>query len=243
MTITQVTPDTSLLSQDEISALFQTGEYHSVPFEGIRVECFKDDALRETVAQYWGPGYGVGYDFVLYQVSPCGAPRGHRVFDADAYLVEVEILLTYPLNHPWSARMKLPVDRLGEVFAVAHDMYKHIYDLDAEVWKAEGHDAVPRVSERCTNRAHGRHVWGHDMSDLVFESVLFILNPDWPIDNRPRKSGRKRFSLRRLFGRAPKVVRYYPLPGLGVRDADQETCERSSGLPEFLGTFSFGIGS
>ena len=52
-----------------------------------------------------------------------------------------------------------------------HETRRRLFTPPPSSW---GKDEAPRVSEKCGNRARGKHVWGHDIEDLVFESLYFI---------------------------------------------------------------------
>jgi len=169
-------------------------EGHDVPFGNLAIDLLEDRALRETLARFYEPSYRDRYDDddrgapnllrLFYQSFPEGLHRRFsevRLKENPPVKFSVRIILDYPLTNPWYADVCISSARLGEIFGIAYDMYCYIYDLDNADWQKIGHqDSVPRRSEKSLNRAKGNYVWGHDMSDLVFESVEFQLNADWP---------------------------------------------------------------
>jgi len=190
---------------DEESRLidFDKTEYHEVPFGGIAVDLLADQGLRDTLARFFRPSYRPMWSEdkertalwdMFYNVVPEGEfPRVGERFrkenpDTD---IKLRIILDYPLNTQWYADVTIKASRLGDIFGIAYDMYCHIYDLDNAEWQKQGHqDRAPsqgsldraegKEGPFLINRASGVHVWGHDMSDLVFESVGFSLNKKWP---------------------------------------------------------------
>lgn len=190
----QIAQEISDLTREQIDAIYEDAEYHNVPFGSMPVDAFGDDLIREAVAQYWQPEYSIEdgdgridselYS-ILYNILPQGLEyRFNRMRNFD-FLVEVKVVLTYPFTDYWEATVKIPANRFGEIFSVAHDMYRHVYDLDDAYWQAQGHqDSTPRVSSMVINRAKGKYVWGHDISDLVFENVGFLMNPNWGTSKR-----------------------------------------------------------
>jgi hypothetical protein len=129
--------------------------------------------------------------------------------------------------------VKIPANRLGEIFAITHDMYKHIYNLDDQNWQSEGHqDNAPRAAPKALNRARGKHVWGHDMSDLVFEFASFHSHPEWPNEDRVKRG------ISWLAAGAPpdSESETESVPERLDKDKHANTCP-------YLGTFTFSIGS
>lgn len=198
--IQKVTPVPSEISKERYREICQSGEIHSVPFKWLRVEAFHEGALiREAAAQYFSPDISNPHDsddkdtLMLWEMMSNVLPEGLLECyswreDADKYNfpVRVKILIDYPLTQLWEVEVEIPANRFGEIFSICHDMYRHIYDLDDAEWQSKGHqDAAPRAPG-LMNRAGGEHVWGHDMSDLVFEWMYFTPNPDWPIEERKR---------------------------------------------------------
>ena len=246
MTIAQATPEVSELTREQIIKIEEGAEYHHVPFGSLPVDAFKNDALiREAVALYWQPEYSVldgteGRDSalysILYNVFPQGLEYRFSKKPDFSFLIEVRIILTYPLNEYWEATVKIPANRFGEVFAIAHDMYRHVYDLDDAQWQSQGHqDAAPRGGAGLMNRARGSHVWGHDMSDLVFESIGFLRNPDWPTIKRKIPFITKSQIAAELKSEKPEPEYETVLDPL-------EEAKHGSECP-FVGTVIFGIGS
>jgi hypothetical protein len=123
--------------------------------------------------------------------------RGPSIFK-----VEVEIMIDYPLQQPWMIRETIDRAELGSIFGLAYDLYKHIYSVENQDWKDKGLDEAPRLMEGMANRGIGDLVWGHDMSDLVFERVLFTpaddiepFNPEVLYNNPPPFLGRFGFII------------------------------------------------
>lgn len=113
--------------------------------------------------------------------------------------VRLQIFIEYPLQRPWAAIIELDHDRLGEIFGVAHDLYKQVYDLDDASWHGSGQENAPRIPNdpdgpAMLNRAEGQHVWGHDMIDLCFEGVSFVPCPDVE-ESEPIMIGSVAFSI------------------------------------------------
>ncbi len=249
MTITKAEPQISELSEEEVVDIEGACEYHLVPFGSLSVDAFHEGALiREAVAQYWAPEYTLGtsggasrdsaLSQIMWNVFPQGLLQCHGRSKTDfGFLVEVRIILTYPLHEYWEATVKIPANRIGEVFAIAYDIYKHIYDLDNSEWQSEGHqDAAPRGRAAILNRASGKYVWGHDMRDLVFESIGFLVNPEWAM------SERHKIKIIDEGEEAEKGERFKSEPESEHVLAPLSTEEHGSTCP-LLGTFVFGIGS
>ena len=248
MSITQVTPEISELTEERTIAIEEACEHHKVPFGALRVDAFHEGALiREAVAQYWRPEYGFktddGWeDSKLSQIMWNVAPQGllqclEREPGAGDFLVEIRIILTYPLQHAWEATARVPANRLGEVFAIAHDMYRHVYDLDEAEWQSKGHqDAAPRGAPKLLNRASGKYVWGHDMGDLVFEYIEFMADPEWPTIKK------KKMQIFDCTDGDLERMRNPPEPEYEDVLAPLTAEEHGSSCP-FLGTIAFGIGS
>ena len=246
MTIAQATPEVSELTREQIIKIEEGAEYHHVPFGSLPVDAFKSDALiREAVALYWQPEYSVldgteGRDSALYSILYNVFPQGleYRLAKKPdfSFLIAVRIILTYPLNEYWEATVKIPANRFGEVFAIAHDMYRHVYDLDDAEWQSEGHqDNAPRGGAGLMNRARGKHVWGHDMSDLVFESVGFLKSPSWAMVKQKKPFITTSQIAAELKGRRPEPEYEDVLEPLdAVKHRDESP---------FVGTVIFGIGS
>jgi len=248
-----VTPEIVEISQDELRKLDSESECHTVPFGEIKVEAFdpntEDGAiLREAVARFFGPDYAdprlkfkdgpVDRDMtklyqLLYNVFPDGLIRDYHSDDRNFsnLLVCLRIIITYPLNETWQAHVEIPPSQIGAVFAIVHDMYAHVYALDNAEWQKQGHqDRAPRVSEKQMNRARGTHVFGHDMSDLVFEYLAFTPDPKWP------KVTKKKFRILDVNEPEPEEDELEEvLEPLDV--------EKHDATVPFIGTFSFYIGS
>lgn len=91
-------------------------------------------------------------------------------------VMKVNVRITYPLHQPKERDFDIKLSRIGDVFGFAYDLYREVYDTE-DAMREKGTPA-PRVGERgghpkCMNRASGPLVWGHDMGDLIFESLHF----------------------------------------------------------------------
>lgn len=250
MTVQKVTPEILEISTQEVIALEESAEWHAVPFGQMRVDAYRGDALiREAAALYWQPGYndlradyphfkGRG-DTVLYEMMYKCQPAGLDENDEFDFSVTANLILTYPLQEIWHATIQVPANRLGEIFAYAHDIYEHIYELDVAAWQSEGHqDKAPRAGVILLNRASGEHVWGHDMCDLVFEAVQFIPDPTWPKEER----------------KVPQIIEINSAKDL-IASPDMDVSPTTEDLPvpldrekhggkaPLIGTFMFVIGS
>lgn len=236
-TIEKVTPEISELTREQVIAIEEACEAHEVPFGSMRVDAFHEGALiREACAQYWQPDHSTALAEIMWNTFPQGLLHCLGRDNSFAFPIQVRIILVYPVQDFWEASVKVPANRLGEVFAIAHDMYRHIYDLDDAHWRSEGHqDDVPRMSATIMNRAHGKYIWGHDIGDLVFESITFLPTPEWPKEQR-------------------KKMRFVNIEeGDGSADTELEesfetVCapldnENHANTCPFLGTIIFGIGS
>lgn len=178
MMIVDVKPKISELTKEQAIKISRQAELHDVPFGPIPIEVFRKGAvIREAMAQYWEPQYKVlrcgklkisDLSTVLFDVFPEGLMlqrRPGREFD---FPVQLRILLTYPLRDVWEATVKIPANRFGEVFAIAHDMYRYVYDLDDGVSESE--------DRRC--------ITDYTLSDLTFENIGFVLDSNWGIGTR-----------------------------------------------------------
>lgn len=126
---------------------------------------------------------GKRYTTVLHDLLQFVPTEGEIISFGATYksgpLVQVRIVLDYPLTNVWEHVATIPSSEFGRVFEIGYLMYRYIYELDDSAWQAAGHqDSVPRVHPQMINRARGEYVWGHDMSDLVFEGMLFRPEPD-----------------------------------------------------------------
>jgi len=233
-------PEEFEINDEELRSLWEKSEEHDVPFKWLGVDRFHSESpLREAVAQFFDPSEG-GLASIFYMSVQQGKYRPELTIpDMSDVTVRADIILTYPLTNPWKWRVEFPASRLGEIFSLAHDMYLHIYDLDNANWQAKGHqDKVPRGAPKLLNRARGEYVWGHDMSDLVFEGLAFAPNPEWP------KTKRKKL----------RMIMMNELPRdedgkIKIPDPEYVEClvplehETHKGQENFIGTFMFQIGS
>lgn len=136
-----------------------------------------DDGKWHEIDVSAGPGPDARELYkLLYAVAPRGFCEVHGK-DAPPVPIQVRLVLDYPLQHTWAATITLDARELGIVFAAAHDMYRQIFALDDQAWRDGGHDTAPRGAPGLANRAGGKYVWGHDFTDLVFESLLFARAP------------------------------------------------------------------
>jgi len=249
MSITKIEPKISGISRDEIIEFEKASEWHSVPFGALAVDAFSKETLRECVSQYFAPDYsdmrargddkreGTALWQMLANVMPQGLWKSdYAAKDFTEVMVRLRILLTYPLQEPWEATVQISANRIGEVFSIAHDMYVHIYELDDAEWQRNGHqDSAPRMSPKMLNRARGKHVWGHDMGDLVFEGLQFRAPDEWPTIEKKqnvfmvREEGE---TLEDLDKRAKIETVLAPL-----------TFDEHAGKSVFIGTVAFAIGS
>lgn len=253
MTIQKVTPVVSGISNEDFRKLETNSELHSVPFGGLAVnEFYEGAALREVVADYFTPDYAdqatkyedkkVDRDSAalwdLYcKIIPRGSLKRLDREDEYSFPVRLKILITYPLAETWEAEFEIPANRFGEVFSIAHDMYCHIYDLDDKAWQAEGHqDKAPRLGAESLNRAKGKHVWGHDMSDLVFEGLEFTPNQNWPTVEKKKMKLVDLTEGESMEDAMKKPDEY--MSALAPIDKDKHSAEAP-----FIGTVTFRIGS
>ena len=250
MTIQKVIPEISKLTNDELVALEEASEWHAVPFGAMQVDAYAGDAIiREASALYWQPNYQDTRrgrdgsvspdDLALYEIMFNAVPAGLAGHDDYSFPVSAKIVLSYPLQEVWEVTVQIHANRLGELFCIAHDMYEHIYGLDDKDWQAEGHqDSAPRLGGVVLNRAAGKHVWGHDMSDLVFEALLFTPNPEWPKEERKVPVIIEVKSVKDLV--APPDMDVSPAT---VTSFEALHLEKHADSAPFIGTFMFAIGS
>ena len=166
------------MNEPEITLPFNSDGYeeHDVPFGTLPVLGFSQAPLRQAVADWWRT-----HDGVLGELMRLIQTKGEaRASDRPASLMSVivQLNLNYPLQNAWSLRTEVLLSELGQVFGLAYDMYRHVYALDDKAWTNNGFDEAPRLNETMSNRAQGSFVWGHDLSDLVFEAVLFSPSQD-----------------------------------------------------------------
>lgn len=197
-----VAPVPSTITKAQFRELEQSAELHDGPFgNNFQLVSLHDDFAREALARFWEPSFydgrhppgknplrEPGQRSVLRSIFRRVLPHGHIItFGRDReydFPVRFRIVISYPLQQIWEATVEVPADRVGEIFALAYDMYAHIYRLDDEAWEVDGHYEAPRASPKLANRAAGKHVWGHDMGDLVIERLLFVPDPNWPLRER-----------------------------------------------------------
>lgn len=179
---------------DEVRALGEEGEAEEAFDEQQEISMAAERGTRESIedledegelivvphSRNRDPNKPVSLFELLYMVrtkgesmlwDPSGQPNQPGV------PIKVRIVLSYPLHHEWEYIATIPATEFGSVFEIGYQMYKHIYALDDSAWSKSGHDEVPRVAPHMANRARGEYVWGHDMSDLVFEGLMFKPEP------------------------------------------------------------------
>jgi len=163
-----------------------------------------NEALREAFRVWWNPSWEMGKDFqkltgatVVYgngrskgatirsgysielgRLAGRSLLRGRfrKKLKSTKSMVNVCIRLRYPLAEERTKVVAIDRRYPGEIFAHAHDFYRELY---AEDDKRVG-NATPKGSTRF-NRVAGPLIWGHDISDLVFESCAYKAYP------RPQK--------------------------------------------------------
>ncbi len=162
-------------------------EKHATPFgEGVPVCAFADSQLCDVVARYWRPSFyrdvvdaegnvtgqqESALAILLAGVCTRGEAQALGVDPKrDEIPVIVRVVLSYPLHEHWISEVKIHANEVGRIFEIAFRMYVSLYESDAE---SHGGKA-PRSSVLPGNRVQGSHVWGHDMTDLVFENVYFV---------------------------------------------------------------------
>jgi len=171
---------------------------HETPWCPPVVAFYKGSTIRETYAQWWSPHYDSDLSDFLFALCPRSSrfnsvPEGYD----DAFqhgggepmksawkvkvgrTVKLSLVLTYPLHTRHERSVTVTTKRFGEVFGAAHDFYADIYRRDNKAWlRQHGKKVAPRAAANLLNRASGLLVWGHDMSDLVFESLHFEFGPE-----------------------------------------------------------------
>lgn len=168
-----------------------------VPWVPPVVAFRKGSSIREAFAKWWQPDLYSDLYYLLDAICPRTAPAGiDEAFGGEKMrqkwkpkpgkTVLVNIRLDYPLREVWERPFKVSTKRIGEVFGLAHDLYRQIYLLDDAEWLKNGHKQAPIVGKKTLpggqkvdllNRQGGSHVWGHDITDLVFESFCFEPSP------------------------------------------------------------------
>lgn len=170
----------------------QEPECHPVPWMPHVVAFRGGSSIRKTFAQWWEPDGGdLGH--LLFSVGRPGAKDGiDEAFGGETLrdkwkpkpgkLLRLEILLDYPLRTPLRRTFEVSTKRFGEVFGLAHDLYREVYAADDAHWKQHGHAQAPIIGKKklpsgrqvnLLNRQGGAYVWGHDIVDLAFEALLF----------------------------------------------------------------------
>lgn len=172
---------------------------HDTPWHPPVVAFRNGSTIREAYAQWWQPHHNSDlFDFMQALCSRSasdgiddaflngyGSKVGRRWKPVPGKTIKVRLVLEYPLVNPVSGTVDVSTKRFGEIFGVAHDMYRAVYERDdAE----RGGKPAPRVGKvklpgmkkpvTMLNRRPGKLVWGHDMSDLAFESMHFEFSPE-----------------------------------------------------------------
>lgn len=84
---------------------------------------------------------------------------------------KVRIVLDYPLYKQVTKIVTIDRRFPGEILGLTHDFYKEIYKSDdAQGGKSSTENKSGPLKY---NRSFGPLVWGHDIEDLVFESVMY----------------------------------------------------------------------
>lgn len=231
---------------------------HPVPWHPPVVAFRKGSAIREAYAQWWKPHYDSDLSDFLDAIDRSALDgeddafsNGYRSETARPWkvkpgkTVKVRIALDYPLVIGVDGVVSISTKRFGEIFGHAHDMYVAVYKRDDAEWKKTGKKAAPKVGRVkipgvkrpvcMDNRALGPLVWGHDMSDLVFESMCFEFSPE------AREAfdayQRKRDAALKKLKRGPGTFILRPHPRL-------KSAKLAFDIKRHvLGTVSFGIGS
>ena len=173
-------------------------EQHKVPWYPPVVAFRKGSSIREAFAQWWAPELGSDLDKLLRAITPRTAPEGiDEAFGGEQMrqkwkvkpgkMVCVKIVLDYPLREPYERALQVSTKRIGDVFGIAHDLYREVYAFDDADWKRKGHKRAPIIGKKklpngmqvnLMNRQGGSKVWGHDLTDLVFEGLCFEPSPE-----------------------------------------------------------------
>jgi hypothetical protein len=253
------------MTTEHYRKIMEESEGHHVPFGGMVVNAFHQGALiREASARYYEPSFrdqiqwdafgerienprGTNLWPILMDVVPQGLLGVYHREDEFDFDIRVNMAVGYPLHDIHAIEVSLKASRFGDVFGVAHDLYKGIYDLDDAAWTDEGEADAPRAAPKMLNRARGKYVWGHDMSDLVFEAMYFSMHPDWPVTERVSRwhveSDISKEDLEAAYAKVkgidpapPKVEKKrIPMPQ-SLAPSDKDACP-------LLGTITFAIGS
>lgn len=238
------------LSEVKHLELREEFEQHSVPFGDLAVNVLRDASLVEALRRFYEPeARDSGSEYTsLYDMFFKSTPKGKvfRVasgFDA-RICIQARIVLDYPLSEAFAADIEFNSDELGCIFEVGYEMYCQIYALDDAHWQSEGwQDKVPSIGNlnpegpNIKNRARGKYVWGHDMSDLFFEQVLFRPVADWP-------QVKKRKPLILEIGEAEPTKEEFERRTRRIAYQDISEVDFSSlKHNNFIGEFRFSIGS
>lgn len=238
------------LSEVKRLELREEFEQHSVPFGALAVELLRDHTLTEALRRFYRPEvvdsgneYNSLHD-MFFKSTPKGeAFRVAGVLDA-CICVKARIVLDYPLNEAFAADIEFNSDELGCIFEAAYDMYTQIYAIDDAQWQKEGwQDKAPSIANlnpegpKLVNRARGKYVYGHDMSDLFFEGVLFRPVADW-------FQGKKRQMLILEIGESVPTDEEFEKRTQRIAYQDISEVDFSSlKHGNFIGEFRFDIGS
>ncbi len=93
--------------------------------------------------------------------------------------VDVRITIDYPLNEPYSK--VFAIYSQGDVLLRAADMYKEVYEMDAQEGGGGRMCDDPSSGSCMLNKGFGPKVWGHVMEDLMFETINVkkVSNPNY----------------------------------------------------------------
>jgi hypothetical protein len=225
----------------------ESQERHQVPFHPPVVAFRKGSAIRKAFAQWWRPAGGSDLGELLEAISPrasCdglddafvrGYSSGERRWKVTpGREIKVRIVLDYPLSFAAEGVVSVSTKRIGEIFGHAHDMYLGIYKRDDADRRGKpaprvGVKKFGKLTAKCMNRAPSSLIWGHDMSDLVFEGVRFEFNPE-AREALDAFQDARRASIKLMRSRGGRGAMKWPKLKLDVKK-------------HVLGTVTFDIGS
>lgn len=214
-------------------------ELNKTPWYPPVVAFREGSSIREAYAQWWAPELGSDLDTLLRAIAPRSAPEGiDEAFGGEKMRskwkitkgegVKVLLVLTYPLCVKYDREIVLHTKRFGDVFGRAHDLYREIYALDDAGWKEKGYKRAPIIGKKnlvsgqkvnLMNRQGGTYVWGHDLTDLVFEGLYFEPSAEAKIYLKAHRA----FQKRKTHPKGTKPPRF--------------------NVKHCIGTVTFGIGS
>ena len=121
-----------------------------------------------------GPDIVSGDTIMLRKLDPQGHRVMQRVFgksrgSTKRSPVRVKLIIDYPVTRKQIKIVTIDRRYPGEIFSILHDFYREIYALDEK----QGGKAGPSPGSKLINRGFGPLVWGHDIGDLVIESIHY----------------------------------------------------------------------